>query len=211
MNNYSWNMIAGWVLTALIALLGVSIVTSAMFTPAPLKSPAYVVQGVVSDAAAPGAVAEVEPPVTALLASADIARGENQFKKCAACHTIDKGAAQGIGPNLYGIVGAKHAHIAGFSYSSAMQETGDKVWDWDGLSAWLKNPRGYIPGNKMSFAGLSKAQDRADLLAYLNSKSDSPLPVPTAPEPAEIDVAPVEQEVPVGDAGPVAEEVIPAA
>lgn len=209
MNEYSWNMIAGWVLTALIALLGVSIVTSAMFTPAPLQSPAYVVQGVAVEAAAPGAAAEAEPPITALLASADIARGENQFKKCAACHTIDKGGAQGIGPNLYGIVGKKHGQIAGFGYSNALKETSDKVWDWEGMSAWLKNPRAYIPGNKMSFAGLSKAQDRADLLAFLNSKSDSPLPVPAAPAPAEVDAAPVDQDIPVGDAPVVAEEVIP--
>lgn len=211
MNGYQWYTIGGWILAALIALVGVSIVTTAMFTPAPLKSPAYVVQGVVTEAATAGAAAEAEPPITALLASADIARGENQFKKCAACHTIDKGGAQGIGPNLYGIVGAKHAHIAGFGYSSAMAETGSKVWDWEGLSAWLKNPRAYIPGNKMSFAGLAKAQDRADLIAYLNSKSDAPLPLPAAPAPAEVAEAPVAQEAAVGDPVAVAVEAIPAA
>jgi cytochrome c len=195
----------------MIALLGVSIVTGSMFAPARLESPAYVVQGVEQASTAGGTETAAEPPVTALLASADIARGENQFRKCAACHSIERGGAQGIGPNLWGIVGANHARVAGFGYSSAMAETRDKVWDWEGLSEWLRNPRGYIPGNKMSFAGLSRAQDRADLLVYLNSMSDSPKPLPAAPEPAEIDEAPIPEEVPVGDADPVAVEVIPTA
>ncbi len=210
---YSWNMIAGWVLTALIALLGVSIVTGAMFAPATLQSPAYVVEGVVQEASAAQDAPAAEQPVTALLASADVSRGENQFKKCAACHTIDKGGAQGIGPNLYGIVGAKHGHIAGFAYSNALAETGDKVWDWDGLSAWLKSPRNYIPGNKMSFAGLSKVKDRADIIAYLNSMSDAPLPLPDAPAPeaAEVDDAPVPFEAPADTDAPLAVEAIPTA
>lgn len=213
MYGYSWNMIAGWLLTAMIALLGVSIVTGAMFAPAPLQAPAYVVEGVVQDASAERAAPAAEQPITALLASADVARGENQFKKCAACHTIDKGGAQGIGPNLYGIVGSRHAHSSGFAYSGALAETGDRVWDWEGLSAWLKNPRGYIPGNKMSFAGLSKAQDRADLIAYLNSKSDAPLPLPAAPvaEAAEVDEAPVPFDAPADTDTPVAVETIPTA
>lgn len=186
MNGYQWYTITGWTFAALIAVLGLSIVTGSMFTPVPLKAPAYVVEGVVVEAAAtgPDAGAEAEPPFAVLLASADVARGESQFKKCAACHTIQKGGAHGIGPNIWGIVGDEHADEAGFAYSTAMAATAGKKWDWESLSAWLKNPKEFMPGNKMSFAGLSKAKDRADLLAYLNTKSDAPLSLPAAPTAA---------------------------
>jgi cytochrome c len=184
-DSYEVNKILGWVLTAAIAVLGLSIVTGYLFPVHLPEKPAYVVQGVEAEGdAAGGAAAEAEKPIAFYLASADIAKGEAQFKKCASCHTIDKGGAQGIGPNLYGIVGAKHAHIPGFGYSDAMKATGDKVWDWEGLAAWLANPKKYIPGNKMSFAGISKPEDRANLIAYLNSKSDSPQPMPAVPAEA---------------------------
>ncbi|MGQ5701346.1 c-type cytochrome [Sandaracinobacteroides sp. A072] len=190
MDSYEWNKIAGWVLTAAIAVLGLSIITGYLFPTTAPETRAYVVEGVEEEGGAAGPAGAAEQPIAVFLATADLAKGENQFKKCAACHTIDKGGANGIGPNLYGIVGAKHAHIAGFGYSDAMKSTGDKVWDWEGLSAWIANPRKYIPGNKMSFAGMGKPQDRADLIAYLNSKSDAPLPMPAVPvaeeTPAEV-------------------------
>lgn len=185
MDSYEINRILGWVLAALVAVLGLSIFTGYLFPVHEPEQRAYVVAGVEEEAPAGGAAADAEKPIELFLASADIARGEAQFRKCAACHTIEKGGAQGIGPNLWGIVGAKHAHIAGFGYSPAMQATADKVWDWQTLSDWLKNPRAYLPGNRMSFAGLAKPQDRADLLAYLNSMSDRPLPLPSAPAAAD--------------------------
>lgn len=203
MDSYEWNKIAGWVLAAMASILGISVLTGYMFTPAALESPAYVVEGVEAEGGS-GPAADAEPPIAALLASADATRGANQFKKCAACHTIEKGGAQGIGPNLWGIIGARHAHISGFSYSSAMQDTADKSWDWDSLSEWVRNPRSYIPGNKMSFAGISKAQDRADLLLFLRDKADNPPQLPAVPEPEPVEVTPAEAaETPEG---PVAEE-----
>lgn len=180
-DSYEFNKIAGWVLAALIAVLGLSIVTKAMFPVHNPQPTAYEVQGVEAEGAAGGAPAEAAKPIAFYLQKADPKRGEAQFKKCAACHTIDKGGPAGIGPNLYGILGLPHAHMAGFGYSSAMAATHDKKWDWENLSHWIENPKSYIPGNKMSFAGLSKPQDRADVLVYLNSKSDSPLPLPAAP------------------------------
>jgi cytochrome c len=204
-DSYEVNKILGWVLTAVIAVLGLSIVTGYLFPVHLPKTPAYVVQGVEAEgAAAGGAAAEAEKPIEFYLASADIAKGEAQFKKCASCHTIDKGGAQGIGPNLYGIVGAKHAHIPGFGYSDAMKATGDKVWDWPSLAAWLSNPKKYIPGNKMSFAGISKPEDRANLIAYLNSKSDSPQPMPAVP--AEAAAAPAEGAAAPAEALPATDE-----
>ncbi len=180
MDSYEWNKIAGWVLAALTSVLGLSILTGYMFAPHPLEKPAYIVEGVEETSTAAGP-AEVAKPIAAFLQTADIAKGEAAFKKCSACHTIDKGGAIGIGPNLYGIVGAQHAKVGGFGYSDGMMATAGKVWDWEGLSAWIENPKKYIPGNKMSFAGIGKPEERANLLAYLNSKSDSPLPVPAAP------------------------------
>jgi cytochrome c len=183
-DSYEWNKIAGWVLAAVISVLGLSILTGYMFPVHLPKTPAYVVQGVEAEVGAGGAAAEAEKPIEFFLASADPAKGEAQFKKCASCHSIEKGGAVGIGPNLYGIVGAKHGHAPGFAYSDALKATGDKVWDWQGLAAWLSNPKKYIPGNKMSFAGISKPEDRANLIAFLNSKSDAPLPAPAAPAEA---------------------------
>ncbi len=204
MDSYEWNKIAGWVLAAAISVLGLSILTGYMFPVHYPEKPAYVVQGVEVEASAGGAAAEAEKPIEFYLASADPAKGEAQFKKCASCHSIDKGGAAGIGPNLYGIVGKKHGAAPGFGYSDAMKATGDKVWDWQALAAWLSNPKQYIPGNKMSFAGIGKPEDRANLIAYLNTKSDSPQPVPAAP---------AEAAAPAADAAaaPAADAAAPAA
>ena len=180
MDNYEWNRLAGWVLAAAVAILGLSIITGMVYAPKVATTKGYKVEGVVEDAAASAAAAPAEQPIAVFLASADPARGEAQFKKCAACHSIDQGGANGIGPNLHGIMGAQVAARPGFGYSNALKGHGG-VWDWEAMNQWLQNPRGYIPGNKMSFAGLSKPQDRADVMAYLNAQSGRPLPLPAAP------------------------------
>ncbi len=186
MDSYEWNKIAGWVLAAAISVLGLSILTGYMFPTHGPEKPAFVVEGVEAEGEAAGGAAAADKPIEFYLASADVAKGEAQFKKCASCHTINKGGAAGIGPNLYGIVGASHAHSGGFGYSDAMKTVSGKKWDWKALSEWIANPKKAIPGNKMSFAGISKPEDRANLIAFLNSKSDSPLPAPAVPaeEPA---------------------------
>ena len=181
MDSFEWNKIAGWTLGALIAVLGLGIVSGAVYAPHVPEKPAYVVEGVEEEGTAGGAAAEAEKPIAFFLASASAAKGEAQFKKCAACHTITKGGANGIGPNLYGIVGNTHAHAAGFAYSDSLKGMAGKPWTWDELSAWIKAPKTYAPGNKMSFAGLGKPEDRAALLVYLNQNSDRPLPLPAPP------------------------------
>jgi cytochrome c len=190
-DSYEWNKIAGWVLAALVAVLGLSIGTGYLFPVRELDQQAYVVEGV-EEAAGAVAGADAEPPISAFLASADLARGENEFRKCSACHSIERGGANGIGPNLWGIMGARHAQVSGFSYSPAMAATADQVWDWEGMSEWIRAPRNYIPGNRMSFAGIGRAQDRANLLAWMNTQGDRPLPIPAPPaaeEPAADDDA----------------------
>ena len=107
----------------------------------------------------------------------------------------------GIGPNLYGVVGGPHDHMPGFSYSDAMQKTSGQKWDWDELNTWLTNPKAYVPGTKMAFAGIAKPEERAAVIGYLNSKSDHPLPLP--PVPAEA-AAPAAAPAVAGAATPAA-------
>lgn len=197
------NTIAGWVLAAGIAALGLSIVSGKYFhadKPHPPHEQGFAIEGVVSSGAGEEAA---EVPFATLLASADVAKGEKVFAKCAACHSIAKGGANGIGPNLYGIMGKPHGHLPNFAYSDALKSIPGN-WDFDNLNIWLKNPAAYAKGTKMTFAGLAKPQDRADVVAYLNSMSDSPQPLPEPPaaEPAADEAAPAEGDAPAGGEAP---------
>lgn len=174
--NDRFNTIAGWVLAGGIVLLGATLVTGEMFKSERPETMGYPIAGVVEEGAGE---AEAEQPIAALLATADAGRGEAQFKKCAACHTINQGGANGVGPNLWANMGAPLAHIAGFAYSDALKSKGGN-WDWENMSAWLRSPRTFAPGTKMTFAGISDAQDRADLILYMNQQGSN-LPLPAAP------------------------------
>jgi cytochrome c len=116
--------------------------------------------------------------LAALLAAADPAQGQTVAKKCAACHNFEKGGPNKVGPNLWDIVGAKHAHKDDYSYSKAMSDMADKEWSYAELDAFLAAPKTYVPGTKMTFVGIKKPEDRAALIAYLRSLSDSPKPLP---------------------------------
>lgn len=176
------NTISGWVLAAGIAALGLSVVTGEYFHSERPEKMGYTVEGVEEEASAEGGAA-AEQPAAFYLAKADPAKGADVFKKCGACHTDQKGGPNGIGPQLWGVVGRPVGTEAGFSYSDAVKaHTGP--WTFDELFAWLKSPKAYAPGTKMTFAGLSKPEDRADVIAYLNTESDKPLPLPTAPAAA---------------------------
>jgi len=192
------NTIAGWALGAGIIALGGAILTGEFFHAERPEKMGYPIEGVVAEGEGGGAAAV---PIETLLASADPAAGEAVFAKCAACHTITKGGANGIGPNLWGAIGKPHGHVAGFAYSDALKSVSG-VWDWKGLDAWLTSPRKYAPGTKMTFAGLGKAEDRANLIAYMNQQSDAPLPMPAAA------AAPAEGAAPAaeGDAPPTPAE-----
>jgi cytochrome c len=179
------NTIAGWVLAGGIVALGLSIVTGMYFHPeAPEKEGFAVVAEAAGEAGGAAAV-----PIATLLATADIAKGEAVFKKCAACHTINQGGANGIGPNLWAAMGKPHGHVPGFAYSDALKSVPGN-WDWEGMDKWLANPKKYAPGTKMTFAGLGNPEERANLILYLNAQgSNLPLPTPLAAEAPAADAA----------------------
>ena len=170
--------IAGWVLFAGIVALGGSIVSGELFHGERPEKMGYPIEGVVLEGE-DGAAAE--KPID--FSIADATKGEQVFKKCAACHNADKGGANALGPNLWGVLGKPHGHVPGFAYSDALKGKPGN-WDFMGLSDWLANPKKYAPGTKMTFAGLSNPQDRADIIAFLNTKSDAPQPLPAAPAAA---------------------------
>jgi cytochrome c len=116
-------------------------------------------------------------PLAKLFAAADTGRGEASAKKCVACHTFGKGEPNRVGPNLYGIVGRAKAAVAGFNYSAAMKAKGGN-WTLEELNAFVQNPKTSVPGTNMTFAGIPRATERADLITYMNSKSDSPVQLP---------------------------------
>lgn len=179
------NTIAGWALFAGIVALGATLVTGEIFKSHPPHEGGYPVAG--GEATDEGG-AEAEKPIAFYLASADVAKGEAVFKKCAACHNADQGGANALGPALYGTMGKALAGHPGFAYSDALKGVGG-TWGWDNMSAWLTSPKKFAPGTKMTFAGLSNPQDRADLMLFLNSRGGT-LTVP--PPPAEDAAAPAE-------------------
>lgn len=176
----NFNTTAGWTLFAGIVALGLSSVSSKYFQADKPHRPhemGYAIEGVEAEGDA------VEgPSLAALLNEADLARGETLFGKCASCHTINSGGVDGIGPNLFGITGKPIGkHAAGYNYSGALSDHGGD-WSFENLDAWLKSPRAFAAGTKMSFAGMGKAEDRAALLLYLNMQGSN-LPLPAAPAP----------------------------
>lgn len=166
--------------------------------------------------AAPSGGGEAQPagpaPIAPLLASADVKTGD-QFvhRVCVACHTFDKGGKPGVGPNLYGVVGGPHDHEAGFNYSPAMEKFKGQPWTFDALNEWLFKPSAYAPGTRMTFAGIPNDKQRADVIAYLRTLSDNPVPLPK-PEPAKPAAAPAPAAAaPAGAAKPSAPAPAPAA
>ncbi len=195
-----FNTVAGWALFAGIIALGGAIVSSKYFDTERPEKMGYAIEGVEAE----GEGGDSGPSLNTLLASADVAAGEKVFAKCAACHTVNQGGANGIGPNLWGTVGeAVAVGKAGFAFSDALKSKGGQ-WTFENMDAWLTSPREFAPGTKMTFAGLGNPADRANLIAWLNTQgSNLPLPAADA-EPAEASATPAEA---AGNATNAAESV----
>ena len=173
-----FNTAAGWILFAGIVALGLSILAGKFFhgdDPQRPETPGYEIQGVVS---ADGGEAEMTMAEALNMMPAEelIAAGESVFAKCQACHTLEQGGANGVGPNLYGVMGSQLGQKAGFGYSSALTSKGGS-WGWEEMNQWLAAPRRYIDGTTMGFAGLSSIEDRAAVAMYMNTFGSN-LPVP---------------------------------
>lgn len=185
-----FNTVAGWALFAGIIALGGAIVSSKYFHDERPEKMGYAIEGVEVEGEGGG---DSGPGLNTLLASADVAAGEKVFAKCAACHTVNQGGANGIGPNLYATVGEGIGQgKGGFAFSEALKSKGGE-WSFDNLDHWLKSPREFAPGTKMTFAGLSNPADRANLIAWLNTQgSNLPLPAADAALAAADNAAPAE-------------------
>ena len=187
MDSFELNKIMGAVLGSCLALLSLNIAAGAIFASHPPAKPGYEVAALEEPkAGGPAAPAVAEVPLPVRFASADVGRGENSAKKCAACHTFGKGQPNGVGPNLFGVVGRPKASEAGFNYSAAMKAQKGN-WTPEDLDVYLTNPKAMVPGTNMSFAGIPRGTERADIIDSLNGLSDNPAPLPTkaaeAPKP----------------------------
>ena len=185
MQNLDYNKIAAAILIALLVGLISSIISDEVINPSPLIHPAYIVEGIDAIAHLPSPESKTlteKPlePITPLLIGADLNHGKDLLKKCVQCHTFDKDAPNKVGPNQWGVVGEDFAHKQDYAYSDALKSH-KGVWDFENLNKFLHKPKDFIPGTKMAFIGIPKAQDRADLIAYLRTLSDTPLPLPNLP------------------------------
>ena len=176
----NFNTIAGWTLAAGIVALGSSLVVGQMFHHEPVTKDGYEIAGAEGGDAGGGG----DKPID--WTKADPAKGEKVFAQCKACHTIEAGGANGTGPNLHGILGKAKAAVGGYTqYSDALKGKGGS-WSFEDMDAWLKSPKKFADGTKMTFAGISNAEKRADLIAYINAQgSNLPLPANAAPAAAE--------------------------
>ena len=172
MSSFEWNKIIASVLTAMIVAMVAGILANQLVRPKELEKPVFMVQGAEQTAAAP---AEQQPaagklePIAPLLAKADPKKGEQLAKVCQTCHTFKKGEPNKIGPNLWDVTEEQIASVPGYQFSAALEKDKDEKWDPEKLNQWLHNPQSFAKGTKMTFAGFPKAQDRADVIAYLDT------------------------------------------
>jgi cytochrome c len=171
MSSFEWNKVIASVLTAMIVAMVTGIIAQSIVHPVRLEKAAYLPPGAEGEtgAAPAGEAAAAPKPDPIDMSKADAKRGEQVAKVCLQCHTFDKGGANKIGPNLFGVLEENIASVPGYTFSTALDADKDKKWDPDELNVWLWKPQEFAHGTKMTFAGLPKEQDRADVIAYLQS------------------------------------------
>lgn len=180
MSEFEWNKIFAAVLVAGITAMLAGFIAEKTTEAHELETDAVQIAALDTGAGGATAAAPTGPePILALLAAADVAQGEKLSKACAACHSFKQGEPHKVGPNLWGIVGAKQAHSDDFAYSDAMKAKGG-TWNYQELNKFLWKPKDYVPGTKMTFVGVKKPADRAALIAWLRTLSPSPAALPSA-------------------------------
>ncbi|MDV2984071.1 UNVERIFIED_CONTAM: c-type cytochrome [Methylobacteriaceae bacterium AG10] len=183
MDSFELNKVAGAVLGALLFAVGSGFVAELIYHPKAADGAGYLLEEPAPKSAETAAAPKAEP-IAVRLASADADKGKGGTKACQACHSFEKGGPNKVGPDLWEIVERQKAHHEGFDYSAALKEKGGN-WTYEDLDHFLENPKGYVKGTKMAFAGISSPAERANVIAYLRTLADSPKPLPAAEKKAE--------------------------
>jgi cytochrome c len=207
MDSFEYNKLIGAFLGTVFVVFSVGIISDAIFASPHPEKEGFIIEAAEAEAGGAAEAAPTEEPIAVRLASADLAAGQTAEKKCSACHTIDSGGANKVGPNLWNIVNRPIASHEGFSYSGAMKEFsqgGSVVWDYEHLDHFLTSPKGLVKGTAMGFAGIKNPTERANLIAYLRTLADTPAALPEATAPAAEPAS-----APAGEA-PAAEPAAPA-
>jgi cytochrome c len=180
MDSFELNKILGAILGTCLVLLVLNFTANALFAAVPPAKPGFEIAVKEEAAGGEAAAPAKSEPIEKLLQTASVEKGAAAAKKCLACHTFAKGEPNRVGPNLWGIVGDhKGEGRGGFNFSAAMKAKGGE-WTDEDLNQFLTNPKGFIPGTAMGFAGISKDSERADVIDYLHTLADTPVPLPTA-------------------------------
>lgn len=214
MDSFEVNKIVGAILGTLLFVMGIGFLAEAIYAPRN-AGPGYALPSPEGTEVASARTEVAATPLPVLLASASAEDGATVAKKCVSCHNFGEGEGNKTGPHLFDVVGRPIAEIADFAYSDALHTAAEEhgAWNYENLNAFVTNPKKFAPGTKMGFGGLPKETDRADLLAYLQSLSQDPVPFPPVEEaPASEEAAPdAGAELPAeGDATPGADGVAPA-
>ena len=177
MDGFEINKIMAAILATVVVVFGINKVTDLIFTPDKPQQSAYKVEKIEPTVASASTTGQAAVGINELLAMGTIEHGEKVFKRCSACHMLAAGGKNMIGPNLWSVLGKKTGVASGYKYSKALAAYG-KEWTFEEMNGFLIKPSAHIKGTKMAFAGLKKEKDRASVILFMNSKSDSPLPTP---------------------------------